>query len=159
LEDGAPESLPVAIRAVASAVVADEIGNAPQRHGRFKSRGMADDPVRHEATVAAPGDAEPVLVDPWITCENRIDAIHDIDVGFSSPLQLHAAIEFLTISVRAARLCEEHSPAMGRIDLEFMEEIEAVHSGRTAMNAENHWICLAGLPAGRLHQESIDVPT
>src|SRR2546426_7176493 len=48
---------------------------------------------------------------------------------------------------------------MRRINLEFVEEIEAIHSSGTAMNAEDHWIRFTGLPACRLHQESVNVPT
>src|ERR1041384_1340090 len=41
--------------AVARAFVADEVDDAAQRHRRFEAIGVADDPVGHEAAIAAAG--------------------------------------------------------------------------------------------------------
>ena len=64
LEDVAAEVVRVAVGAVARAVVADEVRDAAQRDRRLEARGVADDPVRHVAAVAAAGHAEAVRVDP-----------------------------------------------------------------------------------------------
>src|SRR5262249_24567110 len=111
------------------------------------------------STVAPAGNAKPVPVDPGIACKYSVDAIHNVDVGLPSPVQLHTAIEFFTVSGRAARIGEKHGPSASRVDLKLVEKVEAVHSGRSAMNAEDHWVGFACLPPDRLHEEAVDVPT
>ena len=64
IEDVAAEILGVSIRAVACPIVADEVRDAAQCHGGLEPSRVADDPIRHESTIAAPGNTEPILVDP-----------------------------------------------------------------------------------------------
>ena len=90
--------------------------------------------------------------------EHRVDAVHDVDVVLAAPFHLDAALELLAVAGRAARVGEEHRPAVRGVDLELVEPVEAVHAGRPAVNAQHHRILLAALPADRLHEEAVDVP-
>src|SRR5438132_10148366 len=51
---------------VAGAEDGGHVADAAHRHGRLETVGMAHRPVRHVATVAAAGDAEPLRIDPAV---------------------------------------------------------------------------------------------
>src|SRR5437660_367975 len=80
-----------------------------------------------KAAVAPAGYAQPVAVDPWIFCENRIHAIHDVFVSFPAPIHFDRALEFLAVTAGAARIREEYGPSARRVDLKFVEPIDAIH--------------------------------
>src|SRR5580692_5845802 len=66
VEHDALEVVLMAVSAVASAIVTDEIGDASQSDGGFKPGGVPENPVGHVPAVAAAGDAQAVRVDPLI---------------------------------------------------------------------------------------------
>src|SRR5262249_47663843 len=111
-----------------------------------------------EAAVAAAGDAEAIPLDPRVLRQRRVDAVHDVDVVPAAPVQLDAALELLAVAGGAARVGEEHRPAVRRVDLELVIPVEAELAGRAAVNCQDHRILPARLPADRLHEEAVDVP-
>src|SRR5205823_3818874 len=158
LEDIAAEILAMSVRAIPGAVVADEVRDAAQRDRALEQPGVAHDPVGHESAIAAAGDAEPRGVDPRIAGDRGGHSGHDIDVILAAPLVDDPALELASVTRRAARIREEHRPSLRRVHLELVVPVDAVLAGRAAVDAENHWMFLAGLEADRLHEKSIHVP-
>src|SRR5471030_256154 len=148
----------VPVGAVARAVVADEIGDAAQRHRGLESRGVAQNPVGHIAAVTSAGHAQPLGVHPRILFERRIHARHHVLIVHAAPIVRDAPLELLPVAGRSARIAEKNRPPLGRVDLELLIPIHAVLARRPAVNAHHHGILLARLPADRLHEKSIDVP-
>src|SRR4030095_12861615 len=75
LEDVALKIVFVSVRAVTGPIVAYEVRDAAQRDGSLETSGWPEDPIGHEATVAAASDAQPIAIDPWIF---RKDGIHAV---------------------------------------------------------------------------------
>src|SRR5579859_1947038 len=88
----------VAVSAIPSPVIADEIGNAAQRDRGLESIGVPENPVGHEAAVTSAGDAEPVLIDPLILLQRRVDAGHDILIVHAAPVVDNAALKLLPVA-------------------------------------------------------------
>src|SRR5205085_4003788 len=127
-------------------------------HCRFEAIRVADDPVGHEAAVAAAGDAQPVAVYPRILRQNHVDAAHDVCVIFATPLAHDAILDLLAVAGRAARVGEEDRPAARRVYLELLIPVDAILPCGAAVNAEDHRILLAFLPAERLHEKAVNPP-
>src|ERR1022692_2497630 len=72
VEQKSPEVVLMPVGAVARAIVADEVGDAAQRHGSLEPRGVSQNPVRHVTAIAAAGHAETFGVDPGVLFEGRI---------------------------------------------------------------------------------------
>src|SRR5579864_9688718 len=66
VEQESVEVVLVAVGAIARSIVADEVRNAAKSDSGLKAIRVPENPVGHEAAVAAAGDAEPVLIDPRI---------------------------------------------------------------------------------------------
>src|SRR6266498_2359547 len=146
------------VSSIARAVVGNEIGKAAQRHRGFEAIGVTDDPIGHKATIAAPGHAHAVLIDPGISLQRGIKTIHYILIILATPLARDTAFKLLTITGRAARVREQDCITFRRIDLELVIPIDAILTRGPAMNAENQRIFLACLPANGLDEKTVDIP-
>src|ERR1051325_5146870 len=158
LKNVAAEIGRVSVRAIAGTVIRNEVRETAQCDRRFEAICMTDDPVSHEAAIAATRHAHPILIDPWIFSERGIESVHDVLIIFAAPFTDDAALKLLTITGRAARVCEQHRVPVGRINLKLVIPIDAILPRRTAVNAENQRILFARLPINRLDEETIDVP-
>src|SRR5580698_2120125 len=101
---------------------------------------MAHNPIRHEAAIAAAGDAHPLRIDPGILLNRRVYPRHDVLVIHATPVIDDSALEFLPIPRRPARIAEEYRPSLRRVDLEFVIPIHAVLTRRSAVNAQYEWV-------------------
>src|SRR5580700_2374115 len=119
---------------------------------------MAYNPIGHEAAVASAGHAHAIAIDPWILLQRGVDAGHDVLIVHRAPIVDDAAFELVAIPGGTARIAKEDRPTFGGVDLEFVIPIDTVLPGRSAVNAEYHWILLARLPAHRLYEEAVDIP-
>src|SRR6266404_506515 len=149
----------VSVSPVASPVVADEVHHAPERDRRLEHVRVAYNPVGHVPAVASAGHSQPVAIDPRILLQDRLNAVHHILVVFATPLAYDATLELLAVAGRASRVCEEHRPAARGIHLKLVKPIDAVHSGGSSVNAEDHRVLLSFLPADGLDEEAVDIPS
>src|SRR5882724_2418350 len=149
----------VSVSPVASPVVADEVHHAPERDRRLEHVRVAYNPVGHVPAVASTGHAQPVAIDPRILLQDRLTAVRHILVVFATPPAYDAAPKLLAVAGRASRVGEEHRPASRGIHLKFVKPIDAVHSGGSTVNAEDHRVLLSFLPADGLDEETIDIPS
>src|SRR5207253_8084425 len=146
------------VSAVARAIVRNEIRNTAQRDRGFEAIRVTDYPVSHIAAVTATGHAHPLLIDPRIFLQRRIDTVHDVDEILTTPFAHDSALELLTITSRAPRIREQDRITLRDINLKLMIPIDAVLSRRSAMNAENQRILSSASPTDRFDEEAIDVP-
>src|SRR5712692_8084635 len=142
---------------VARAEGRDVVADAPLRRRGAETRGVADDPVRHEPAVASPSDVEPLLVDP-AGSERMFDAGHEVLVVFAAPVADAGGRELFAVRVAPAWIGVEHSVTAAGEHLEFMEEPVPVRRMRSAVHLEDERPLLRGVEAARLHQPALDHP-
>src|ERR1700730_18175007 len=78
VEQESIEVVLVTVGAVARPVIADEVGHAAQRNRRLETIRVSENPVGHEAAVAAAGDAQAIAIDPRILLQRGVDAGHHV---------------------------------------------------------------------------------
>src|SRR6266850_2447084 len=148
----------VAVSAVPCTVVRNEVGDTTECDRGFEPVRVAHNPIRHVATITAASNSKAVCVDPGITFQCRINAVHDVDIVFPTPLTYYPAFKLLTITGRTSRISKQHCITLRRIDLKLVIPIDAILSRRPTVHAENHWVLSPVLPADRFYEEAIDVP-
>ena len=102
---------------------------------------MADDPVGHEAAVAAAGDADPRRVDLGICRQHRIGEVHEVFIvrfAVVAP-DVH---EPVVPAVAALGVAEEHKIAHGGPELHFVVEHRAVDRLGAAVDIQNRRVGL-----------------
>ena len=112
---------------------ADPVGNGPLRAGAFESVCVADNPVRHKSAVASARHKNSVLINCRILFEHEVGEVHQIfvvDVAVFSK-NVH---EVVSITVAAARVCEEHDVAFVCKELKLVVEDCAVNGFRSTVN-------------------------
>src|SRR5258705_11004986 len=119
---------------------------------------MSNYPIRHESTVAAARYSQPISINPRVALQHRVDTAHYIAIVFAAPLADDAAFKLLPVTGRASGIREEHCITVRGVDLKLVIPIDAILSGRSAMDAENHGILFPGLPVDWFDEEAIDVP-
>src|SRR5947209_4239613 len=92
-------------------------------------------------------------------CERILDAVHDVRVILAPPFAFDAALKFLAVARRAARVRIKHGPTARRIDLKLVKPINAVLAGRAAMHAQDQRILFALVPADGFDEKAVNVPT
>src|SRR5262245_51633841 len=124
----------MAIRAIARAVVTDEVGHAAQRHSSFEARGVTENPVGHVPAITATRDAQTIGIDPGILRKRRIHARHHVLIVHASPVVHDSTLELLAVARGAARITEKDRPALARVNLKLVKPVDAVLAGRPAMD-------------------------
>ncbi len=109
---------------------------------------MRDGPICEDASTAAAGYAEFLLVDV-ATLQDFVDADHQIAIVVARIVVLNDVAKILTVAGRTARVEVEDDVTFGGHPLKFMIEHPAVGSVRAAVDVENEWVLLLRIEVGR----------
>src|SRR6266487_2084948 len=100
---------------------------------------VTDQPVRHEAAVAATGDAYALLVDV-APAQQGIETIHDIDGVLLAPCAAHGQGKFVSVATTAARIGIEDNVPLRDQHLHLVEKAIAILRLRPTVNFEDEGI-------------------
>src|SRR5690606_33494371 len=104
--------LPVHVRSITCAELAETVAGAPAGNRSLEPVGMPDYPIGHVASVASPGNTHPLVVDPGeLGC--KICNGHYVLVVGASPIMPCSRHEFLPIAGAAPRVTENHAVSPG----------------------------------------------
>ena len=118
---------------------------------------MTNQPVGHEAAVAAAGDAYALLVDVAAT-EQRIKAIHDIDGVLFAPGSAHGQGKFIPIATATTRIGIEDDIALRDEHLHLVEEAIPVLRLWPAVDLDDEGILFGRIEVGWFQYPAIHVP-
>ena len=96
---------------VAGAVLADQVADDAAGDAGLEPVVVGGQPRGHEAAVAVAGDREPVGVDEALG-DQRVDRLQEVEVVGDAPRALDAVVERLAVAVAAARVDQQHRPAL-----------------------------------------------
>src|SRR5262249_45583138 len=142
---------------VARAEHAADVVHRPLGAGGLEPVGMADDPARHEAAVAAAEDAQTLGIDEVAPAQGLVETGHHVLVVAAAPVADHATGEFLAIAMAPAWVREDDHVAGSGVNLELVEEAVPVLRVRTAVDVQEGWVPLSRLVAERPHDPAIEL--
>src|SRR5262249_55878008 len=91
-----------------AAVSRFSVERAVMRNQALEAIGMAKDPVDHVAAIAGAQSALALLVDERVGLLRVIQAVHQVNIGRSAPIFVHAINEGLSVAGAAAWINHDH---------------------------------------------------
>src|SRR6202043_3173403 len=118
---------------------------------------VADDPVGHEAAVAAAHHAETLFIDITFLY-NGVYTGQDVVGVFFGPLAAHRQGEVASIADAAARVGVEYNIAIGRQRVHFMDKTVAILRIWSAVNLDDQGVFARRVEVGRLEYPAVHRP-
>jgi hypothetical protein len=118
---------------------------------------MADEPIGHEAAIAATDYTHALLV-YVTTLEQSIYPVHDVQRILLTPGSTHGKGKLVAIATTAARVGVEDSVALSHKHLHLMEEAVAVLRLWSTVNLQYQGILFRWVEVMRLHDPAINRP-
>ena len=112
---------------------AHPVGDGALGRGGGEPVGVADDPVGHKAAIAAPGDAQPFLIDLGILFQHTVRKGHQVVVINGAVFSPQVG-KLVAPAVSAPWVGKEHKPALAGPILHLVVEHLAVDRFRAAVD-------------------------
>src|SRR6266576_470646 len=123
----------------------------------LKAVGVTNEPVHHEATVAAPNDSQALLID-IPSLEHLINTLQNIDRRLFAPGVAYSISKVVAITNATTWVGIKDDIALRNEKLHFVEEAIPVLSMWTTMNFNDERVLSGWIEVVRLHNPAINWP-